>query len=730
MSRPTSPTPTATGPFLETDDDGVAWITFDDPARALNVLTEEVMETFAARVDEVAADARQGAVRAVVIWSGKPDSFMAGADVDAIAALEDPAEAEAKIRRGQAVYNRLAALPVPTLAAIHGVCVGGGLEMALACTHRVCSDASATRLGLPEVLLGILPAWGGTTRLPRLVGLRPALDLLLTGKLIPAGKANRMGLCHRTFPTDLFRREVAAYARRLADGTEDGLPGRPALGDRLLESNPLTRRALLHAARRRVLQRTGGHYPAPLRILEILQDHFGHSVDRSLAAEATLAAELIVSSTCKNLIHVFRLREGARKGTGTRLTPDEAPRIEVMGVVGAGVMGGGIAQLAAYRQIPVRMRDVRQEAVRTGLRHARARFEDAVRRRKLTRREAEQRMDLVSAALDWSGFAAADLVVEAVVERLEVKQSVLREAEEVVSPRCVLATNTSSLSVDAMAADLRHPERFCGMHFFNPVHRMPLVEVVRGSATSDETVAAVYRLSVRLGKVPVVVADGPGFLVNRILGPYLNEAGHLLADGASVEEIDGAAREFGMPMGPLRLVDEVGIDVSTHAGRILHEGLGPRLAPAPPLAALSASGRLGRKGGVGFYRYEKGRERGVDPSVYGDLGLAPPAGRGELDARTIRRRLVVAMIHEAARALEEGIVTRAADVDLAMIMGTGFPPFRGGLLRFADTFHLRAVLMRSRSLQEEYGPRFEPPELLERLAREGRTFYQAFGDAP
>ena len=308
---------------------------------------------------------------------------------------------------------------------------------------------------------------------------------------------------------------------------------------------------------------------------------------------------------------------------------------------------------------------------------------------------------------------------------MEVKKAVLRETERFVSDECVLATNTSSLSVAEMGEALDRPERFCGMHFFNPVHRMPLVEVIRGPASSDAAIATVYRLSVRLGKVPVVVGDGPGFLVNRSLGPYLNEAGYLLEDVGSVDAIDRVAKGFGMPMGPLRLVDEVGIDVSGHAGASLQRGLGDRLTPAPLLTAIGESGRLGKKGGLGFYRYEGDKEKGVDPDVYAILGLSGTASH-TVDASAIRSRLILAMINEAARILEDGIVASAADVDLAMIMGTGFPPFRGGLLRFADTLHPRGILDQLRELHDQLGPRFEPAPVVVRLASEDRTFYEAF----
>jgi 3-hydroxyacyl-CoA dehydrogenase/enoyl-CoA hydratase/3-hydroxybutyryl-CoA epimerase len=724
METPTLPNTT---PAFEVDTRGIGWITFDDPERRMNVLTEAVMRRLAEAVAESAEAAREGRLKVLVVRSGKPDSFIAGADVDAIAALEDPMEAQEAVRRGQEVYSRVASLPVPTVAAVHGVCVGGGTELALACRHRVLSDSRKTRVGLPEVQLGILPAWGGTTRLPRLVGLQAALDMLLTGRLVDARKARRIGFADEVVPAELFVEKVADVALGLATGA--AVPSRPRRGavTRFMDENPLGRRVVLAAARTRVRRSTGGHYPAPLRILEVLRDHLGGTVEASLDAEAGAAAELIVSPECKNLVHVFHLREAAKKGPALADPSARAMPVESLAVLGAGVMGGGIAQLAASRGVRVRMKDIRHDAVTGGLRHARELFDGAVARHRLSRREAAQRMELIGGGLDWTGFAAADLVVEAVVERMDVKRAVLAETESKVSASCVVATNTSSLSVDAMADALRAPGRFCGMHFFNPVDRMPLVEVVRGARTSDGTVATVYALALALDKVPVVVRDGPGFLVNRILGPYLNEAGYLLGDGATVQEIDAGAKAFGMPMGPLRLIDEVGIDVSTHAGASLHEALGERLTPAPALVALAATGRLGRKGGRGFYVYEKGKEKGVDQTVYAELGASVPTTRGGVDQLRVRRRLVGQMINEAARLLEEGVVRRAADVDLAMIMGTGFPPFRGGLLRFADSLHPRGVLDRVEALHEQYGSRFAPAPLIEELARTDRLFYDAFG---
>jgi 3-hydroxyacyl-CoA dehydrogenase / enoyl-CoA hydratase / 3-hydroxybutyryl-CoA epimerase len=716
------------GPFLDFPGGGIAHLRFDDPGRRANILAEPVMRRLASRLEEIREGTASGVIRGLLVISGKPDGFIAGADVDAIARVEGPEEGAEAARLGQAIYLELEALGIPTVAAIQGACVGGGMELALACRYRVASDHPKTRLGLPEVQLGILPAWGGTTRLPRLVGLQDALDLLLTGRLVDPKRARRMGLVDAILPAPLFLEAASDFLRHRVEG----LPLQPrrkrSLGRRLLEDTAPGRRIVLAKARASVLERTGGHYPAPLRILDVVRRSLGAPVERALALEAEAAGELIASPVCRNLIHVFHLREAARKGEGIPVLGDAA-EVRRVGVVGAGVMGGGVAHLMADHGIEVRVKDIRHEAVGGALLHARELFRKGVERRRLTRLEADQRMERISGGLDYGGFGRLDLVVEAVVERMEVKRAVLREVEEHVPAHCILTTNTSTLRVDGMASVLARPEHLVGMHFFNPVDRMPLVEVIRGKASSDAAVATVYRLAVRTGKVPVVVNDGPGFLVNRILGPYLNEAGHLLAEGGTVEEIDAAARVFGMPMGPLRLMDEVGIDVVRHAGDVLHAAFGSRLDPAPPLLALRETDRLGRKGGLGFYRYEKGKEVGVDPGIYEVLGRSVPPARTPLEPREIRARLVLAMANEATRILEDRIVSRAADVDLGMIMGTGFPPFRGGLLRYVDALHPRTVLDRLQEYAVGHGERFRPAPLLRELVEADERFYERFPSA-
>lgn len=711
-------------PRLDIDSRGVGVVTFCDPDLGQNVLTLEVMEVLESAVQEAEEAAASGVLRALLFRSAKPGSFIAGADVKAIAAVEDGREGIEAARLGQALFERIASLSVPTVAAIHGTCLGGGTELALSCDYRVAADDERTRIGLPEVQLGILPAWGGTTRLPRMVGLSAALGVILTGKALRVSKARRIGLVHRVLPRQQFDVRSLEMVRALARG--EGLPPgrkrrRRGLATRLLDGTAPGRALVLRGARGRVLKRTGGHYPAPLRVLDVIRRSMGRSVAEGLELEARAVGDLVVSPECKSLLFLFQLREAARKGPWGA---GEGAEVERMAVIGAGPMGGGIAQVAAYNGIPVRMKDIRHEAVAGGLAHARGIFDGAVKRRSLRRREASRRMGLISGGVDYAGTGSADVVVEAVVENMAIKRAVLREVEAAVRPGAIIATNTSSLSVDEMAAALERPERFGGMHFFNPVHRMPLVEVVQGRKTDPRTVQTLAALAVRLGKVPVVTRDAPGFLVNRILAPCLNEAGHLLDEGWDAAAVDRAWKRFGMPMGPYRLIDEVGIDVVGHAGRTMAEALGDRMAPAASMVALAGSGRLGRKGGKGFYRYAKGKEKDFDPSVYADLRL--PVRRSTPDKALVVDRLLLAMVNEAARVLQSEIVGSAADVDLGMIMGTGFPPFRGGLLRYADDRGLAEVLDGLSALHDAHGDRYRPCALLTELCEAGATFHGAF----
>ena len=708
---------------LEVTSDGVAWLVFDRPGSRVNLLTSGVMLRLDALLGEIEAAAAHRDVRAVVVKSGKDGSFIAGADVNEILDITDAHEATEKARVGQRVLRRLDLLPVPVMASVNGACMGGGTELILACDYRIASDRRETKIGLPEVQLGILPGFGGTSRLPRIVGLRAALDMILTGKALNARRALRVGLLHEAVPTAILEQRTAAVARELAAGRR--LPAIPKrrrnLLARALEDTPPGRKLMLDQARKKVQERTGGHYPAPLAIIDTLRDSHGLTLDEALDREARAIGPLIASDVSKNLIHVFHLMEAAKKAP---VSAEPRP-VERIAVVGAGVMGGGIAQLAAARNIEVRMKDIRADALASGLRHAREIFDAAVRRSRLDKRTAAQQMTRIAPTLEYTGFQATDLVVEAVVERMDVKKQVLADVEGHVGAECVVATNTSSLSVSEMQTALARPAEFCGMHFFNPVHRMPLVEVVRGKETGDTAIATVFACARALGKTPLVVQDGPGFLVNRILAPYLNEAGWLLAEGAPVAQVDRVLKEFGMPMGPFRLLDEVGLDIARHAGETMHSAFGDRMRPAPPLVALQKTELLGKKGGRGFYTYDKDKEKGVNEQLGESLGGAVAAERRDIDDADVLDRLVLIMVNEAAYILADGIVSSAGAVDLGMITGTGFPPFRGGLLRYADVRGLAALTARLDELAGRHGPRFTPAPRLREIAASGGTFYSA-----
>lgn len=704
---------------LELDGDGVAWLIFDRPESRVNLLTTAVMEWLDGLLAEIEEAVRIGRAKALVVRSGKPGTFIAGADISEIEEITDPREAEVKSREGQRIFRRLEQLPIPSIAVIDGACMGGGTELALACSYRLATDRPETRIALPEVRLGIIPGFGGTTRLPRLIGPRAAVELIVSGKSVTGSRALQLGLVDELIPGAGYEDRVRRFAWERIDRGRMRRPRRRRLLDRFLEDTAPGRALLFRQARKEVLRQTGGHYPAPLAAIETIATSLPLPLDEAFEREAHVTGRLVATEVSKNLIHVFNLMEGAKKA----IPPAEPRKVDQVGVLGAGVMGGGIAQIMAYRGIPVRLKDIRADAIGAGMRHARQVFDRAVRRKRLTPLQAEQGMQRISPTLDYSGFGAVDLAVEAVIERREVKEAVLREVEEVASRDAILASNTSTISISEMQHALEAPERFCGMHFFNPVDRMPLVEIVRGAATSDETLATVFSLALRIGKTPVVVNDGPGFLVNRLLAPYLNEAGWLLAEGASIEAVDRALKEFGMPMGPFRLLDEVGLDISRNASAILYEAFGDRMCPAEPLLGLADSDRLGRKGGKGFYRYEGGREKGVDDSIYAELGDSVPGERREFEPESIRERTILVMINEAARALEEGIVDNPGAVDLAMITGTGFPPFRGGLLRYADTIGTPKLLERLLHLEQEHGVRFQPAPLLREFAVDGRGFY-------
>lgn len=700
----------------EVDRDQVLHIVFDNPGEKVNTLNADRLRYLTERLDEARSSS---SIRAVLFRSAKPEMFLAGMDVDQIAAVTDAHVGADGARQGQAVFQKIEDLGKPTAAAIAGTCLGGGTELVLACDAILMTDDAGARIGLPEVQLGIIPGFGGTQRLPRRAGLLAALDMILTGRAVVGKKAQRIGLVDRVVPAAYLDREAQALLVRAA---EKGLPARRPLPlkDRLMGSiAPLRNFAMGKAAKKLESKVRRDQYPAPFRALEAIEAAFTRPLSEGLDLEARIIGELIPTPTAKNLMWLFKNQTALKSDEVVRAVPR---RVDKVGVLGAGIMGGGIAQLVADKGLPVRLKDIRHDAVETALQTAAAVWQRKVDRRRLTRNGFADKMGFIAPTLDYSGFRNVDVVIEAVVENLAVKQSVIEEVEQRIDERAVLASNTSSIPISEIAARARRPERIVGMHFFNPVHRMPLVEVIAGRHSTPEAIATVHKLAIRLGKVPVLVNECPGFLVNRILGPYLFEAMLLLRDGSRIETIDGAMKEFGMPMGPCALMDQVGLDTANHASAVFRKAFGDRVGTDEVvLGKLVELERYGAKSGRGFYRYSKGKATEPDPEVY---KLAGQSRRHELPAETLQERMVLAMINEAALCLQEGVVRSARDVDMAMVMGTGFPPFRGGLLRHADSIGIPIVVDRLARLADAQGARFRPAQLLEEMVRGQRRFYQ------
>jgi 3-hydroxyacyl-CoA dehydrogenase/enoyl-CoA hydratase/3-hydroxybutyryl-CoA epimerase len=708
---------------IEPQAGGIVHLVMDHSARKVNVLDVDAIVDLERAVTELEGHAD---LRGVVLVSGKNGSFIAGADIGAIGSLVDREQVLALVRRAHAVFGRLAALRVPTVAAIDGVCLGGGTELALACDSRIASEEPRTQIGLPEVLLGIFPGFGGSQRLPRLIGLSAALDLILTGRAVDARRAERMGLVARSVPAawliERAHERIGTLAARPPAKRRDAYRSR-GMGAWFVDRTPFGQALALGRARAMTKARTGGHYPAPLAAIEVIERTLRLPIEAGLAIEGARVSDLVVGPVCKNLVRIFELSEQSKKDPVIADPSVQPAPVRNMMLVGAGVMGGGIAELVSRNGIEVRMRDVKHEALTRALQTARSLIVERGRRRRgpAAERDREQRAQMarIQPTLELTGIGRADFAMEAVVEDLDVKRRVFAELEVRLRDGAVLATNTSSLSVDALAEGLAHPERLCGFHFFNPVHRMPLVEVVRCARTSDRTLVTAVAFARKLGKTPVVVADSPGFVVNRVLMPYLGEAVALLGEGYGIAEIDASMRQFGMPMGPFEVIDEVGIDVALKVAGVLSRAFPDRMVAAAPLEKMVAAGRLGRKAGLGFYRHRGGRRR-PDPAVRALLGLE--RGRRAPSPPALAERMVLAMINEAARCLEEKVVADAGTLDLAMIFGAGFPPFRGGVLRHADAMGLAKVESRLIALRAEKGERFKPAGLLSRLASSGGTF--------
>ncbi len=701
-------------------EDGISWLVLDDPAKKVNTLSTRLFDWF----EEQVARVEQERPAALVILSGKPDGFVAGADIEELKALSQPEDVLAMLQRGHALMNRLAALPCATVAAIHGACLGGGLELALACRFRVATENPKTKLGLPEVQLGLIPGLGGTQRLPRLIGVPAALDLILTGRQVDARKAKRLGLvddtCH---PSDL-RAAAEKWARAGARSKPAGGFSRKATD--FIARGPLGDRLIFDKARAGVMAKTGGHYPAPLVAIQVIHDGLKLPLERALDVEAGAFSELVLSDTAKSLMSIFFAKNEveARAAKIARSVQRGRP-IGQIGVLGAGFMGAGIAQVLAEKGYQVVMKDRDLAAVGRGMAFAAERFRDRVKRRRMTEPELKTALGRILPTADYEAFHRLDLVVEAVFEDVGVKHAVIRETEAAAPEGVIFASNTSAIPISRLAEASRRPENVVGMHFFSPVHKMPLLKVIRHPGTSKEALATVVEAGRRMGKTVIVVGDGPGFFTSRVLTPFLNEAAWLLVDGAAIDQVDRAMTRWGWPVGPFTLLDEVGLDVGRHVGEVMRSALGDRLEPPAAFQLMIDDGRLGRKAKRGFYLYgeeseKKGKGRQVDPAVYRLLGWRP----GEVEDEEIVERCWLQMLNETARCMEEGIITDPADVDIGVIFGFGFPPFRGGVLREADRQGLPWVVERLEHYAALRGSRLEPAKRLREMARKGERFYR------
>lgn len=702
---------------IDEPEAGLLRLVPDPPHRTFPVLDAPLLADLESAIDRVERERPRG----LLIAGRRPDQFLAGADVRSIARVDDAAVVEAVVRSVHALFDRIERLPCTVIAAVGGAVPGGAFELCLAADAIVLANDDRTRIGLPETKLGLVPAWGGLHRLTQRVGVPAALDAILAGRLFDARRAKRIGLVDRTTAPEYLERVGADLAL-----------GREALPRRergrslfLVDKNPLARAVIRRKAKATLDARTGGHYPAPYAALDAVLE--APYVPRALWAEreAVAAGRLVTTQACKSLVGLFLGTEEQKK-LAEAPPGASTPKIERVGVIGAGVMGAGIASAFANAGAEVRLVDLDRSTLDSALADHRAAVTKRERRKRS--KAAPAAIDRLTASTGMDGLERADLVIEAVAENLDVKRRVFAELER-RAPNAVLASNTSSLSIAALAEGLARPERFAGMHFFNPVARMPLVEIVNGPSTAGEVTRMLARAAVDLGKTPVLVGDVPGFVVNRLLGPYLDEAVHGFVRGAAVDRVDAAARDFGMPMGPFELLDEVGLDIALHASKSLFEGYGERMRPTDGLGRLVHPGRLGKKTGLGFYVHKKKRR----PEPAEDLAEFRARVTSNPSSDRVFEAALLALVAEAVRCLEEGVVASAAELDLAVVLGTGFAPFRGGPLHHVDRLgaahvveRLRALADAARSMAHGAGAeRFEPPALLVEMARDGRRFFDS-----
>ena len=708
--------PTVRLSFPEPD---IALITFDDPTKGANVLSRGVMAQFGECLNQLAT---RKDLAGLVVGSGKPGVFIAGADIREFLAFSGNSKTEtgASSTRGRELFQKIGSLPFPSVAAINGLCLGGGGELATWCDRRLMTTDPKSQLGFPEVKLGIFPGWGGTARVPRLIGLANAVELITSGEPIAGTAAVKMGLATDVVPAHRLLESAIALVRA-EKKSGDYLKDRETW-KQPINLNPIELAFLEATATAVIMQQTKGQYPAPMAALKLMLATSKFDINEACQKEAESIGELFGSPVSKALINVFFLTDRNKKDPGIENKSVSPRPIKSVGVIGAGIMGSGIAAACLKRELSVVMTDARPAALTAGVRSA---IEEAAYDRVAkgpTTDRVLKLAPLMSEVTEDREFSHCDLVIEAIVENEQIKKEFHSRLETHLSETAILASNTSAISITRLSEGLKHPERFCGIHFFNPVRKMALVEVIRAPKTSDETIATAVAFAKGLGKNPIVVNDGPGFLVNRLLFPYMNETMELLTSGVPIKAIDGAAKAFGMPMGPIVLSDVVGLDTSLFAGRVMLEAFPDRFLASPLLEALVKAGRLGQKSGAGFFAYKDKTDRGTPDPAF-DAILAPLIKNPQtLDPQTVTMRLFLPMLLEATRILEEKKVRDPRDVDLGLIYGVGFPAFKGGLLFWADTIGTDKIVEMLKPF-EALGERYRPTPLLLELAAGRRKFY-------
>lgn len=703
----------------ELDTLGILTVSIDVPGESMNVFNQQVSDDFAELVQEIE---KNRDIKAVIFISAKESGFIAGADIKMLDGVQESVQGSEISSNAHTLLGKIATSRKPHIAAIDGVCLGAGYELALACHYRIASDDRKTKIGLPEVMIGILPGGMGNTKLPRLINLPAALDMLLSGKQLDSKRAQRLGMIDEVVSNKVLQQVAEKAALRLL---KKGLPERKlALKDKIL-TLPYIKDFVIKKAREQVLKKTNGLYPAPLAILDVVQQGINLPLKEALAIEAKHFGELTVSPEAQQLRKLYFATTTLKKErfmSSEAAEKNQPKKVSKIGILGGGLMGAGIATVSIDKaDTSVRLKDIRDEGLMSVYAYVNNFYKARVKKRILSKEAAQKKINRLTSSLDYSGFKDSDLIIEAVFEDLDLKHKMLSDIEALGNEKMVFASNTSSIPISDIAAKAKHPENVLGMHYFSPVEKMPLLEIIKHKGTSDQALATAVEFGRKQGKTVIVVNDGAGFYVNRILAPYINAALELAMEGIKLDKIDEALVNFGLPVGPIKLLDEVGIDIGSKIQPILEDAFGERMASIGVQQKLIDNKRLGKKVKKGFYRYDDPKlAKDIDESIYTELGITKAT---EMDANLIAERCIYRMLNEAALCLDENIIFSARDGDIGAIFGIGFPPFLGGPFRYMDTLGITNVVNKLKEIELIQGQKYHPAPILITMAESDKTFY-------